>query len=112
MARLGRVDVAREHRKVHRFFTPAGLARRVRMDREVKHPDAARKRDRLNENVKTPGPLGRGFLTNTIKSRDDFNEKDTHKNHSRFSTEHFHENLKLVSTLSAIAEKSSSCVAD
>jgi aryl-alcohol dehydrogenase-like predicted oxidoreductase len=50
-------------------------------------------------------PPGRGFLTNTIKSRDDFNEKDTHKNHSRFSTEHFHENLKLVSTLSAIAEK-------
>lgn len=50
-------------------------------------------------------PLGRGFLTNTIKSRDDLDEKDTRKNHPRFSTEHFHENLKLVSTLSAIAEK-------
>src|SRR5271155_3870886 len=50
-------------------------------------------------------PLGRGFLTNTIKSRDDFDEKDTRKNHPRFSAEHFQENLKLVSTLSAIAEK-------
>ena len=50
-------------------------------------------------------PLGRGFLTNTIKSRDDLDEKDTRKNHPRFSTEHFHENLQLVSTLSAIAEK-------
>lgn len=50
-------------------------------------------------------PLGRGFLTNTIKSRDDFDEKDTRKNHPRFSAEHFNENLKLVSTLSAIAEK-------
>jgi aryl-alcohol dehydrogenase-like predicted oxidoreductase len=40
-----------------------------------------------------------------VESRDDFDEKDTRKNHPRFSAEHFHENLKLVSTLSAIAEK-------
>jgi aryl-alcohol dehydrogenase-like predicted oxidoreductase len=50
-------------------------------------------------------PLGRGFLTNTIKSRDDFDEKDNRRHHPRFSEEHFGENLKLVSTLSAIAEK-------
>ena len=49
-------------------------------------------------------PLGRGFLTNTIKSRDDFDDKDTRKNHPRFSEEHFGENLKLVSTLSEIAK--------
>ena len=49
--------------------------------------------------------LSRGFLTNTIKSRDDLNEKDTRKNHPRFSMEQIHENLKLVSTLSAIAEE-------
>ena len=50
-------------------------------------------------------PLGRGFLTNTIKSRDDFDDKDTRKNHPRFSEEHFGENLKLVSTLSEIARE-------
>lgn len=50
-------------------------------------------------------PLGRGFLTNTIKSRDDFDDKDTRKNHPRFSEEHFGENLKLVKTLSGLAEK-------
>ena len=50
-------------------------------------------------------PLGRGFLTNSIKSRDDLDDKDTRKNHPRFSEEHFGENLKLVRTLSAIADK-------
>jgi len=50
-------------------------------------------------------PLGRGFLTNTIKSRDDFDSKDTRASHPRFSEEHFGENLKLVETLSQIAAK-------
>jgi len=50
-------------------------------------------------------PLGRGFLTNTIKSRDDFDPKDTRVNHPRFSEEHFPENLKLVETLAEIASK-------
>jgi len=50
-------------------------------------------------------PLGRGFLTNTIKSRDDFDPTDTRVNHPRFSEEHFGENLKLVETLSGLAKK-------
>lgn len=50
-------------------------------------------------------PLGRGFLTGSIKSREDFEEGDTRKNHPRFSTEHFGDNLKLVETLSEIAKK-------
>jgi aryl-alcohol dehydrogenase-like predicted oxidoreductase len=50
-------------------------------------------------------PLGRGFLTNTIKSRDDFDPKDTRVNHPRFSEENFPENLKLVHTLAEMAEK-------
>lgn len=49
-------------------------------------------------------PLGRGFLTNTIKSRDDIDSKDTRARHPRFSAEHFGENLKLVSMLSQLAE--------
>lgn len=50
-------------------------------------------------------PLGRGFLTNTIKSRDDFDEGDNRLNHPRFSEEHFGDNLKLVQILADIAEK-------
>jgi aryl-alcohol dehydrogenase-like predicted oxidoreductase len=50
-------------------------------------------------------PLGRGFLTGAIKSRDDFDAKDNRLNHPRFSDEHFGDNMKLVKTLSAIAEK-------
>lgn len=50
-------------------------------------------------------PLGRGFLTNTIKSRDDLDKTDTRWNHPRFSEDHFSDNLKLVRILSEIAEK-------
>ncbi|QIX00430.1 hypothetical protein AMS68_005947 [Peltaster fructicola] len=50
-------------------------------------------------------PLGRGFLTGAIKSRDDFEDGDSRKNHPRFSSEHFGDNLKLVHTLSEIAKK-------
>ena len=50
-------------------------------------------------------PIGRGFLTNTIKSRADFDEGDNRLNHPRFSDEHFADNLKLVQTLADIGEK-------
>lgn len=50
-------------------------------------------------------PLGRGFLTNTIKSRDDLDQTDTRWNHPRFSEDHFDGNLKLVKSLSDIASK-------
>ncbi|KAK3677149.1 hypothetical protein LTR78_002687 [Recurvomyces mirabilis] len=52
-------------------------------------------------------PLGRGFLTGTIKSRSDLDPSDTRANHPRFSEEHFDDNLKLVETLSEIAKKKS-----
>lgn len=50
-------------------------------------------------------PLGRGFLTGSIKSRDDLDESDNRRHHPRFSEEHFAGNLKLVETLSAIAKE-------
>lgn len=50
-------------------------------------------------------PLGRGFLTNSIKSRDDLDPSDNRFNHPRFSEEHFSDNLKLVRILADIAEK-------
>lgn len=50
-------------------------------------------------------PLGRGFLTGSIRSRDDFEENDFRLIAPRFSQENFHKNLQLVDTLKAIAEK-------
>ena len=59
----------------------------------------------LGVKVVAYSPLGRGFLTNTIKSRADLDEKDTRFSHPRFSEEHFGDNLKLVQILSKIADK-------
>ena len=50
-------------------------------------------------------PLGRGFLTGQIKSRDDFADDDIRKISPRFSEENFHKNLELVHSLKEIAEK-------
>lgn len=50
-------------------------------------------------------PLGRGFLTGSIRSRDDFEENDFRLAAPRFSEENFHNNLRLVDTLKAIADK-------
>lgn len=50
-------------------------------------------------------PLGRGFLTGSIKSRSDIPEGDHRLTFDRFSEENFPINLKLVEKLSAIASK-------
>lgn len=50
-------------------------------------------------------PLGRGFLTGSIKSRADLDESDNRRNHPRFSEEHFGDNLRLVEKLSELAAK-------
>lgn len=49
-------------------------------------------------------PLGRGFLTGTIKSRDDI-KGDYREFWPRFSEENFHKNLILVDQIKAIAER-------
>lgn len=50
-------------------------------------------------------PLGRGFLTGSIRSPDDFEEGDFRTFAPRFSKENFHKNLELVDTLKALADK-------
>lgn len=50
-------------------------------------------------------PLGRGFLTGTMKKRSDLDEGDNRLNHPRFSEENFASNLKLVETLEEMAKK-------
>ncbi|KAI1871076.1 hypothetical protein JX265_006116 [Neoarthrinium moseri] len=52
-------------------------------------------------------PLGRGFLTGSIKSRADLDPTDSRFKHPRFSEEHFGDNLKLVETLADIAQEKS-----
>jgi pyridoxine 4-dehydrogenase len=49
-------------------------------------------------------PLGRGFLTGQIKSRDDLAEDDMRRNWDRFSEENFDTNLVLVKELEKIAQ--------
>ncbi len=50
-------------------------------------------------------PLGRGFLTATIKSPDDLNVKDRRKDHPRFWQENLQRNLTLLSVLENIARE-------
>jgi aryl-alcohol dehydrogenase-like predicted oxidoreductase len=50
-------------------------------------------------------PLGRGFLTGSIRSPDDFEEGDFRTFAPRFSKENFHKNLELVDTLKGLADK-------
>ncbi|KAI9278476.1 pyridoxine 4-dehydrogenase [Phascolomyces articulosus] len=50
-------------------------------------------------------PLGRGFLTGGIKSRDDLAKDDWRLANPRFSEENFPKNLKLVEKIHALSEK-------
>ncbi len=48
-------------------------------------------------------PLGRGFLTGQIKSRDDLPEDDYRRRDPRYSEENFGQNLKMIEVVSDIA---------
>ncbi|KAI8626304.1 aldo-keto reductase [Xylariaceae sp. FL1651] len=50
-------------------------------------------------------PLGRGFLTGSITSRDQLDEKDNRRIMPRFSEENFKDNLHLVQLLGSIAKE-------
>jgi len=50
-------------------------------------------------------PLGRGFLTGSIKSFDDFAPDDVRRQIPRFHPENFHKNLELVDKIKKLAEK-------
>lgn len=52
-------------------------------------------------------PLGRGFLTGSIRSRKDFEEGDFRTFAPRFSEENFDKNLVLVDKLKEIADRKS-----
>jgi Predicted oxidoreductases (related to aryl-alcohol dehydrogenases) len=50
-------------------------------------------------------PLGRGFLTGTIRSRDELPEHDWRRNDPRYSEENLPANLAIVDTIADIAAK-------
>ncbi|KAI1610403.1 aldo-keto reductase [Exophiala viscosa] len=64
----------------------------------------------LGVSVVAYSPLGRGFLTGSIRSPDDFEEGDFRTFAPRFNKENFPKNLKLVDTLTSLAE-SKGCTA-
>ncbi|EMD38423.1 hypothetical protein CERSUDRAFT_113579 [Gelatoporia subvermispora B] len=72
-------------------------------EEETKKVIAAAKE--LDISVAAYSPLGRGFLTGTIKSLDDLPEDDMRRRFSRFQPENFKHNLQLVDALKAIAER-------
>jgi aryl-alcohol dehydrogenase-like predicted oxidoreductase len=57
----------------------------------------------LGVKIVANAPLGRGFSTGSIRSRDDFDEGDNRLNHHRLTEENFGDNLKLVEILAGIA---------
>ena len=48
-------------------------------------------------------PLGRGFLTGTIRSADDLDDHDTRRRHPRFQTGNLENNLELVAAVEQVA---------
>ncbi|KAK9802380.1 putative Aldo-keto reductase [Seiridium cardinale] len=60
---------------------------------------------KLGVKIVAYSPLGRGFLTGAIKSREDLDPTDSRFKHPRFSEEHFQDNLKLVEILAGIAKE-------
>ena len=56
-------------------------------------------------------PLGRGFLTGQIKSRDDLPADDWRRNDPRYSEENFGANLSIVDAIRAVAERQGASLA-
>ena len=50
-------------------------------------------------------PLGRGFLTGTVRSRDELPEHDWRRNDPRYSDENLPANLRIVEAIGAVAAK-------
>lgn len=53
-------------------------------------------------------PVGRGFLTGSLKSFEDLSPNDIRRNLPRFQPENFQENLKLVEAVRTLAERKNS----
>lgn len=75
------------------------------MDIESREIDLLRACRELGVATVAYSPLGRGFLTGSIRSPDDFEDGDWRRMAPRFSGENFYKNLELVDRLKAVAER-------
>nr|WP_248962633.1 aldo/keto reductase [Sphaerisporangium perillae] len=57
----------------------------------------------LNVGLVPFSPLGRGFLTGTVRSTDQFDENDFRRDNPRFTGENFQRNLALADEVKALA---------
>jgi aryl-alcohol dehydrogenase-like predicted oxidoreductase len=71
-------------------------------DLEAELVGAAR---RLGVGIVAFSPLGRGFLTGTLTSPDDFGPDDFRRGNPRFQGENFSANLRLVQVVRAVADE-------
>jgi aryl-alcohol dehydrogenase-like predicted oxidoreductase len=60
---------------------------------------------RLGIGIVPFSPLGRGFLTGTLRSPDDFEKSDFRRNNPRFQGDNFARNLELVDEVRALADE-------
>ncbi|CAG8959221.1 hypothetical protein HYFRA_00012579, partial [Hymenoscyphus fraxineus] len=68
---------------------------------------AARK---LGTKIIAYSPLGRGFMTGSLRKRDDLDEKDSRRFFPRFSKENLDGNLRIVEVIEGIAKEKESSV--
>ncbi len=73
-------------------------------ERDVEHDRLPVCRE-LGSGFVPDGPLGRGFLTGQIKSRDDLPADDWRRNDPRYSEENFAANLGLVEIVKGVAAR-------
>jgi aryl-alcohol dehydrogenase-like predicted oxidoreductase len=66
-------------------------------------PEALPLMRRLGIGLVAYSPLGRGFLTGAIRSRQDLGEQDSRSGNPRFSDENFAHNLRLVEQVETVA---------
>lgn len=59
----------------------------------------------LGVKIVSYSPLGRGFLTGAIRSRDDLDPEDYRRTQPRFFEENFADNFKIVEAIEAIAKE-------
>ena len=59
----------------------------------------------LNIGLVPFSPLGRGFLTGTVRSTDEFDENDFRRDNPRFTGENFQHNLALADEVKALADE-------
>lgn len=98
-------DTVRRACKVHHISAVQMEYSPFAMDIEDSNINVLKTCRELGVAVVAYSPLGRGFLTGSYRSPDDFEEGDFRKRAPRFSKENFPKNLELVDHIGSLAKK-------